>query len=541
MTQTRFGARQARLFHWGQGPQARLQLPLLLTVLIAALSLGGCGGGASTRSETAASGHGFGATAQFPVPEEIRPNVDFWRHVYGVWSRGQVAFHDDEHMGVIYEVARLPGPIKGGYTSYQKQWINSKQRAYRSRLRDLETRVRSGQTLSPSDKALAAKFEQAGSIGYVYGAAERLRTQRGLRERFRRGVEISGRYDPAFREIMRSHGVPEDLAYLPHVESSFQTNARSSVGAAGVWQFMPSTGRIFMDVNGTVDERLDPILAADGAARYLSSAHRKLGSWPLAITSYNHGVGGMTKAKATYGDDIGRIVKHYNGRAFKFASRNFYSEFVAAREVARNARSYFPEGVHYEQPWPHDRVVLRDSMPAHHIASHYGVSTASLARLNLHWRKPASKGRASLPSGSTVWLPAGSTRRVASLPPPYSAPVMVASAQRKPTPVAATTRSKAARSEPAVARVEPAKSKAAATKVSARSKPKPEPKVAVKKSKSRKGSGLTKAKYHVVKPQETLYRVAVINGISVGQLRKLNRLGPSDNNIRVGQRLKVGI
>ena len=366
------------------------------------------------------------------MPEEIRPNVDFWRHVYGVWSRGQVAFHDDEHMGVIYEVATLPGPTQGGYTGYQKQWINAKEREYRWRLRELETKVRAGQTLTPADKALAAKFEKAGSIGYVYGASERLRSQRGLRERFRRGVEISGRYDPAFREIMRRYGVPEDLAYLPHVESSFQTNARSSVGAAGVWQFMPGTGRLYMDVNGTVDERLDPILAADGAARYLSSAYAKLGSWPLAITSYNHGVGGMTNAKAMYGNDIGRIVKGYDGKSFKFASRNFYAEFIAAREVASHANSYFPEGVHYDQPWPHDRLVLASSMPANHIANHYGVSTGTLASLNLHWRDRARSGQASLPSGTTVWLPAGTTRRVASQPPPYFGSTMIAANDSKP-------------------------------------------------------------------------------------------------------------
>ena len=522
--QTRVGALLARSFLLRQGNPGHPVLPLLLTLVIAALALAGCAGGGGSRSEVSAS-RNFGATGQFPVPAEIRPNVDFWRHVYGVWSRGQVAFHDDEHMDVIYEVAQLPGPIKGGYTSTQKQWVRSKKSAYRSRLERLESKVRSGERLSRTDKELAAKFKKAGGIQLVYGASDRLRVQRGLRERFRRGVEISGRYDSEFRDIMRRHGVPEDLALLPHVESSFQTNARSSVGAAGVWQFMPGTGRQFMDVNRTIDERLDPILAADGAARYLSSAHNKLGSWPLAITSYNHGVGGMTNAKAIYGNDIGRIVRNYNGRAFKFASRNFYAEFVAAREVARHPRKYFPEGVHYEKPWPYDRLVLRSSMPAQHVAKHYGVSTHSLANLNLHWRGRAKSGRSQLPSGTTVWLPAGSMRRVASLPPAYSAPVMLASNERK------TTRS----SRRTLARAEPVKAKKAA----ARSKPKPEPKIAARKSTKSKAS--RKTRYHVVKPKETLYRVALINGISVNQLRKLNRLGPNDNKIRVGQKLKVGI
>jgi membrane-bound lytic murein transglycosylase D len=266
-------------------------------VLGTVLGLGGCGGGSDTR-ETADSGDfgggDYGSSSSFPIPPEIRPNVDFWRHVYGVWSRGQVAFHDDEHMGVIYEVARLPGSLQEGYGPYQKQFVDSRKAYYQGRVADLEQKVRYNQTLSSDDKALLAKFEKAGGTSALYGASERVRAQRGLRERFRRGVEISGRYDQEFRAVMRANGVPEDLAYLPHVESSFQTNARSSVGAAGVWQFMPSTGRIYMNVNGTVDERLDPILCANGAARYLAQAHSRLGSWPLAITSYNHGVGGMS-------------------------------------------------------------------------------------------------------------------------------------------------------------------------------------------------------------------------------------------------------
>ena len=104
-----------------------------------------------------------------------------------------------------------------------------------------------------------------------------------------------------------------------------------------------------------------------------------------------------------------------------------------------------------------------------------------------------------------------------------------------------------ARTEPArrkAASANASASKAAPVKVAAKStttaKPKAQPKVAANKSKSAKDSAITKAKFHVVKPQETLYRVAVINGISVDQLRKVNRLGPNDNNIRPGQKLKVG-
>lgn len=507
--------------------EARAPVLLSALALLALVALGGCGGGSNLRDD-AVSKIEYDTSGSFPVPEEIQPNVDFWRHVYGIWSRGQVAFHDNEHMGVVYEVGELPGTVLEGYTNEQRAWVKSREAMYRDQLRSLERKVRERTPLTSSDKELLAKIEQGAGKSAIYGASDRLRSQRGVRERFKRGLEISGRYDPYFRQIMSAKGVPDDLAYLPHVESSFQTHARSSVGAAGIWQFMPATGREYgMRVDRNIDERLDPITCADGAARYLSAAHRKLGSWPLAITSYNHGKGGMANAKAQYGDDIGKIVKNYKGRAFGFASRNFYASFVAAREVADHPNRYFPEGVNFEQPWSYERLVLRSSMPAHHVANHYGVSTASLARANLHWRDPAVDGRAQLPAGSTVWLPAGSTRRVAAQPPAYR--------DRMTVPSTATL---VVRNESSSAK-QSAKTGTVRLASSATSTSVKAPAAKPASTKPSAAAATSKTKYHVVKPQETLYRVAVNNGISVDKLRKLNRLDPNDNTIRVGQKLRV--
>ncbi len=509
---------------WPDSLNARFPWALLCSLVV--LLMAGCAGtgGENQIGEARQDTSDYGASGTFPVPPEIRGNVDFWRHVYGVWSRSEVAIHDEEHPGVIYEVTKLPGPIQASYTSTQEALIGSRTAYYASRLSELEQRVRANQQLTQSDAALLDKFKQAGGVDTLYGASGRVRAQRGVRERFRRGLEISGRYDPAFREIMRQHGVPEDLAYLPHVESSFQTNARSSVGAGGVWQFMPTTGRQYMRINGSIDERYDPILAADGAARYLAQAHQKLGSWPLAITSYNHGQGGMANAKAEYGNDIGRIVKHYDGKYFGFASKNFYSEFLAAREVARHADRYFPEGVHYEQPWPNDRVVLRESMPADHLARHYGTSKDRLADLNLHWRDSVVKGDTYLPAGCTVWLPQGTTRRITSLPPPAPDRILVAKTEPKTSP--------AVQSRVAVAKVEPT-TKAAAKRI--------DPDIAKTETRSKSESRAIKARYHVVQAEETLYRVAVKNGLSVAELRKLNKMRPEENHIQPGQKLIVGI
>ncbi|MEJ2327469.1 MAG: lytic transglycosylase domain-containing protein, partial [Chromatiaceae bacterium] len=362
------------------------------------------------------SGDSVRSTGNFPIPSEIRDNVDFWRNVFGVWSRRQVVFHDEQYLGVIYETADLPGPVKGGYTAEQRDFVRTKESSLKLRLAHMERKVARGESLSRDESALRDKLVAAGGRGAIVGADRRVRTQRGVRERFRRGLEISGRYDEAFREIFQARSLRAVLAYVALVESSFQVNSRSSVGAAGVWQFTAGTGRRYMTVTRAVDERLDPIVSADAAARYLQSAYARLGSWPLAITSYNHGIGGMEKARELHGTDFGRIVRTYDGRAFGFASRNFYAEFLAAREVASHPKKYFPEGIHYETPFSADRLVLKYSMPAAHIARYYGLSVYTLSDMNLAWEPPVTRGRANVPAGTTVWLPSGTMERVACEP-----------------------------------------------------------------------------------------------------------------------------
>lgn len=352
--------------------------------------------------------------AVFPAPPVLHPQIAFWQNVYAVWGTGQVALHDSRYMDLIYEVINVPGFVAEGYSESQKALVKERFEALKMNLDALETKTASRMPLSPDEEALAARIQSSsGGSGAIAGASNRLRSQRGLRERFKRGLEISGRYDAAFREVFREAGLPEDLAYLPHVESSFQNHAASSVGAVGMWQFMPGTARNFMMMNAAVDERRDPVASAQGAARYLGQAYNRLDSWPLAITSYNHGVGGMSRAKGELGTDIVAIVQRYSGKGFGFASRNFYTEFLAARNIARNPQRFFPEGLRYEAPLNEDRVRLRQPVDVDTLSSYYETSPDQLMLLNRAWNPSARNGRVSLPAGAMVWLPAGTMARLA--------------------------------------------------------------------------------------------------------------------------------
>jgi hypothetical protein len=139
---------------------------------------------------------------------------------------------------------------------------------------------------------------------------------------------------------MGETGVPAECALLPLVESSYE-NARSIAAAVGVWQFTRATGREYLRVSGGVDERLDPVKSAQAAAKLLRENYDKLGNWPLALTAYNHGRGGMLRAKAEHGSDLTTIISDYRGPAFGYASMNFYAEFLAAIDVYQNRQQYF--------------------------------------------------------------------------------------------------------------------------------------------------------------------------------------------------------
>jgi len=277
-------------------------------------------------------------SSPFQKPSDLEPAVEFWRKTYVEWRRSEVAFHDDRYLDVIYEVMVLPGDVGESLTREQKDMVSQRRAFWKTQLAFLENKLRYNMPLDANDKQIIPKLQANGrSLSSVLnGAAERVRSQRGTRERFVKGLEISSRYDRQFRKIFRDAGLPEELALLPHVESSFQPSAKSSAGAVGMWQFTKGAAKTFMPGGDRVDKRLDPFVSAVGAARYLSFAYQKLGDWPTAITSYNHGVGGMKRAQKTVGRDFVRIVKTYNGPAFGFASRNYYAQFLAAREIASN-------------------------------------------------------------------------------------------------------------------------------------------------------------------------------------------------------------
>jgi len=204
---------------------------------------------------------------------------------------------------------------------------------------------------------------------------------------------------------LTQHGVPAEIAALPHVESSFNLAAYSKVGAAGLWQFMPSTARRYMRVDSVVDQRLDPYTATEAAANLMLYNYRLVGTWPLAVTAYNHGPGGLRTAQEELGSsDIAVIVKRYQGKTFGFASRNFYVAFLAALEVDRNAEKYFGPIARLPET-DSTTVELPDYIPVEVLAKAFKADMGALRVLNPALRPPIWNGSRFVPRGYTLRLP----------------------------------------------------------------------------------------------------------------------------------------
>ncbi len=347
----------------------------------------------------------------FTVPKGLEDAVGFWTKVYTEYTTRHAILHDSEDLSIIYEVVYL-GERNLSYRS-RKAKVNPVRQKYKKILRKLAKR-KGTLGLTSEEKRVAKLVKGSYSL-----AAKNIRVQIGQKDRFREGIARSGRYMDAIRREFRLHRMPEELTVLPHVESSFQVNAYSSAGAAGVWQFTRRTGRLFMKIGYAIDERRDPILSANAAARLLKSNYDELGSWPLAITAYNHGVNGMKRAKRRHGDNIVKIVNHYKSRTFGFASRNFYAEFLAALNIVKNHKKYFPK-VEMEAPLKTVSTRLNYYVHIDDLVKNLGLSKDEIAEFNPALREPVISGKKRIPKSYKLKVPADKVpnlkARIASLP-----------------------------------------------------------------------------------------------------------------------------
>lgn len=357
------------------------------------------------------------AAETFPQPVELQPDVDFWISIFTRYSTVEGVLHDNRNLAVVYDRLDMPATLS---RRERNRRVDARRKELQAVLRVLASGKRSN--LSGEEARVLALWPADVSNTSLSAAVKQVRFQHGLSDRFQEGLVRSGRWRDYVNEQFTSLGVPIDLAALPHVESSYNPNARSHVGASGIWQFTRSTGRRYMRVDHVVDERNDPFSATRAAGRLLAYNYSITGNWPMAITAYNHGLGGVRRAMKQYGDEAYvDIFRKYNGRTFGFASRNFYVAFLAAREVDQNVETYFP-GTVPENPVDYETVKLTTYVSVSGLSDSTNVSRATIRKHNPGLQATVWQESKYLPKGYDLRLPTAATTgsleaTIANLPP----------------------------------------------------------------------------------------------------------------------------
>jgi membrane-bound lytic murein transglycosylase D len=356
----------------------------------------------------------------FTVPPRLRRRVEFWKRIFTEFTSDQMVLHDSQDPSIIYEAVDV-----SQFTKDEKLTERARRRRLSRFLKPIRKRIADNLMFLQENQGdplkiplelfpIFQRFDDKSDPQRYEKASKRVRAQVGQRDRLVRGLFFGGRYFARMMEIFEKKGMPKELTRLPLVESSFNLAARSKVGASGVWQFMRTTGQLYLRIDKAVDERNDPITASWAAAELLASNFKKLNSWPLAITAYNHGPEGMARAVAELGSDsMADIIDRYESRTFGFASANFYAEFLAVLEVEKEYRTHFGKLL-VDTPIAFDEFPVVDNVGFHEMSEACGVKVEEMAILNPALTDWVVSGQGFIPQGYRMKVPPGKTEKCRS-------------------------------------------------------------------------------------------------------------------------------
>lgn len=198
-------------------------------------------------------------------------------------------------------------------------------------------------------------------------------------------------YMPIFEEALERHGLPNELRYLPVIESALVPTAVSPAGAAGLWQFMPGTGKdLGLEINSLIDQRRDPYLASEAGAKFLKQLYSNYNDWSLAIAAYNCGPGNVNKALRRAGDG-----KHDFWDIYPFLpaeTRGYVPAFIAANYIMNYYKEHDISPALARKPLITDTVHVSRRVHFQQISDVMGIPMAELRTLNPQFRKDVIPG-----------------------------------------------------------------------------------------------------------------------------------------------------
>jgi len=346
----------------------------------------------------------------FGVPDPIRSQVTFWLDVYTRYSSREAILFDEEHPEIVYEVVDFRNLARtsrnrAAYEIVSRQVLRERVQAYQKAFLALKKKKKNR---SREESQILSVVRGLPHSHNWLELKKNLRVQWGQRDQVIQGLLASAPYRQRMDHVFEAMGLPKELTLLSLVESSFNPKALSHAGAAGVWQFMPDSGAEFLRVleSQGIDERVSPIKSTVAAARLLQRNFKMLGSWPAAISAYNHGHGKWVPVPRAERLAPGRVLAQCSKSRrlptkLGFASRNYYAEFLALLRAERYQHKVFG-------PPPHASgqsvrfVAVGETSRLESLAEAHGLAPHQLLSLN----PDILAANAPIPSGFLLAVPA---------------------------------------------------------------------------------------------------------------------------------------
>lgn len=202
------------------------------------------------------------------------------------------------------------------------------------------------------------------------------------RDFFREAYQRSGKYRPFIVKKLKAEGLPEELSWLPLIESGFKTRALSTARALGLWQFIPSTGYKFgLERNVYIDERLDPEKSTAAAIKYLSALHQMFGDWSTVLAAYNSGENRVLQTIRTqqinYLDDFWDLYKQLPRETARYVPK-----FLATLHIVSKPQKYGLNSIKLDPPITYEKVIVSKRAHLNNIAEAIGLDKDTLKELN---------------------------------------------------------------------------------------------------------------------------------------------------------------
>lgn len=371
--------------------------------------------------------------------------------------------------------------------------------------------------------------------------------QHDLHEIIGRGLARSGRYIPMIHRVFEQEGIPKDLAQVALIESSFIPHAHSRATAHGIWQFMPRTGRQYgLTSNAVVDERSDPEKATRAAAKHLAYLHDLFHDWYLALAAYNAGEGRVLRAIEKTGlNDFWQLAA---SGVLKPQTQNYVPAVIAATLISKNPAHYGFE-IDYEKPLDYETVLIDRPVRLRSLAAAESVTLEELQKLNPELRTEITPRQ---PEGYLLKVPTGSREAVQvayAEAPTAQPPAFRRHVARRGETLASVARRYRMKLHD-LASANGLAQKARLRKGQVIVIPRPEPVLVASKHPRKGGAKASRsgrrpraeaavaARSYKVRGGDTLYRIAMRNGVTVERLMNVNRLR-SAGAIKPGDRLRI--